>query len=49
MSPDEFWWAFDHKYLEAQRIKNPGKPSQAEWNDAKARHKARMNDRAKRA
>jgi len=43
MSPQEFWWAFDHKYREAMRVRNPGKPSQAEWNDAIARHKAKKN------
>lgn len=47
MSPAEYWAEFDTKYEMAQRLKDGGKQggkspfSQAEWEDARRRHKER--------
>lgn len=45
LSPAEWWAEFDTKYLAQKRLdKKGGGFSAAEWDDARRRHKAKMND-----
>lgn len=45
MSPQEWWWLFDHKHSQMKSTKKGlGGFSEAEWDDARARHREKMKN-----
>lgn len=53
LSPQEWWWEFDFKFRSQKAVKDQmarssGKPTEAEWAEARKLHKEKMkllNDR----
>lgn len=47
MSVSEWWWLFDATIEHAKSLKDHGRASTSEfdWEDARRRHKEKMNDR----
>lgn len=45
MTPQEWWWEFDQRLLDHKRLtKKGGGLSEADWADARKRHKERMSN-----
>lgn len=53
MSIQEWWWEYDTRLEQHERIKNAsqngGKFSGPEWDDARRRHKEKMNGKSRPA